>query len=274
MTQSRISRISIPLLYLLTGALCILIVQMPYWGAPSDQLFAWLKAWQLGIVGILAGGLIFSVFKRKTSRVWWEALLNVVIPLGLWYALLLLNLPFGGSIILASLLTLVYLLMRNVFVHNIFYVLGSVGVALNFTFLFPVQVLIAGLVAFGLYDIVTGRSAEVIDKLAKKLSPFGFVPGLIIPISIKDLWTEVDSAHRSHALILGLTEIVLPITLIARSAFWGSWQPWVVLAGVLTGSLVLLFKRSGLYGSALAPLSAGALTPFIILYIYHISHIT
>ncbi|MBU2509131.1 hypothetical protein KKE33_01990, partial [Patescibacteria group bacterium] len=108
----------------------------------------------------------------------------------------------------------------------------------------------------------------------KKLSPFGFVPGLIIPISIKDLWTEVDSAHRSHALILGLTEIVLPITLIARSAFWGSWQPWVVLAGVLIGSLVLLFKRSGLYGSALAPLSAGALTPFIILYIYHISHIT
>jgi presenilin-like A22 family membrane protease len=254
----------LPALFALGGALAILVVRVvPY----QASAVPWALTWQYLILGFLACGLVISVALKRSSRVVWEALLTVAAFLGVWYVILLLGVPVGWSIGIASLLTLAHLFLRVVALHDLFFLLGCVGVTLNFALWLPSEVLLVALAVFTIYDMIAGPPGGPIVALAETLVRHGFVPGFILPARLKGLWSDVDTAVRSRAAMLGTGDLILPLMLVARAAVWGTVEAAFVLAGLLLGAVVLSHRKDLHPRAALVPLAVGAVVPFLAVYL-------
>lgn len=254
----------LPALFLLGGALAVTTVRaIPF----SVSAFPWTRGWQYAILGILAGGMFVATALKRASYVVWEALLTVAAFLGVWFVMLLLGIPLGWSIGIASLLTLAHLFIRVVILHDVFFLVGCVGVALDFALWLPSEVLLVGLVAFTVYDMVAGPPGGPVAALAARLVRHGIVPGFILPARVRDLAAGVDDAVRSRAAMLGTGDLILPLMLAARAAVWGVTEAAFVLAGIFLGALVLGHRKDLHPRAALLPLAVGAAVPFFAIYL-------
>jgi len=254
----------LPALFASGGGLGILVVRVIPFQVSSVP---WALTWQYLILGFLACGLAVAIALKRASRVVWEALLTVAAFLGVWYVILLLGVPVGWSIGIASLLTLAHLFLRVVALHDLFFLLGCVGVALNFALWLPSEVLLVALAVFTVYDMVMGPPGGPIVPLAETLVRHGFVPGFILPARPKGLWSDVDAAVRSRAAMLGTGDLILPIMLVARASVWGPIEAAFVLAGLLLGAVVLSTRKDLHPRAALVPLAVGAAVPFLAVYL-------
>lgn len=255
-----IRSLALLLTFALAGGVVIAALRAPNTQPPTLN---YLVIGQYAILIILVGGLIYLIARRKFSAVWWEALLTLTVFLGVWLTLLLI-LPLSAALILASFLTLAEIFWRNTALHNLLYLLGSAGVALNFAGWIPGEVLVVGLVLFIVYDMLAGSPGGPIAELAQKLIVFGVIPGFVLPARFSDLGRAVDTAVRSDAALLGAGDIILPLSLVARASFLGRWEAFLVLLGALAGAAVFMFRRDLHPRDALLPLAVGAAVPFII----------
>jgi hypothetical protein len=267
MTETRstaFQRWLLPALFATAGGLAVLTIRIvPF----SVSALPWMRGWQYAILGIILGGLCVATFLKRSSIVVWEALLTLAAFLGVWFVTLLVGIPLGWSIGIASLLTLAHLFVRVVALHDAFFLVGCVGVAIDFALWLPSEVLLVGLVAFTIYDVVAGTPGGPIVDLASRLVRHGIVPGFILPARVRDLAAGVDDAVRSRAILLGTGDLILPVMLVARAAVWGVTEAAFVLAGIVLGALVLGHRKDLHPRAALVPLAVGAAVPFFAMYL-------
>lgn len=263
MKHTLLARGSLVIIYLLAGLATMFLARLSLAWATAE-LWTWLKILHYIILVIVAGGVLASVIRRATNRVWWEGLLQAALLFGAWYALAVMPWPFFAAVASAIVLTLIFFWLHTIFVHNLFYILGAVGLALNFASYLPFEAALAGLVAFAVYDMVCGRSAEAHLRLTKILSPYGLAPGFILPHRFKD-WFSKISPVSAPAITLGLSELVLPLVLIVKSANWNGWASAIVASGLTLGAAVYGWRRDFSERFALAYVSAGVALAFLIL---------
>ncbi|MCI0479466.1 hypothetical protein L0Y59_02895 [Candidatus Uhrbacteria bacterium] len=259
-------RLSLTSLFVVAGALSILLVRIAptYLTATSAR---WVSGWHVAIVGFVILGAASVALLRRMSHVAWEALLTAAAFLGVWYVSLLVGLPVGWAVATAAFLTLAHLFLRIVFLHDLFYLLGCVGVALNFALWLPSEVLLAALAAFLLYDMVAGPPGGPVVALATRLVRQGIVPGFILPSGMRGFGASVDDAIRSDAVLLGTGDLILPLLLVIRAAAWDAPSGAFVLAGLVAGSVALGLRKDLHPRAALLPLAFGAAVPFLIIYL-------
>ena len=220
--------------------------------------------WQLAFIVVLALALFVTVFKRVHSRLFWEILFTLTVFLGVWF-LLLFILPLGWALAAASALTLAEVFFPYVFVHDLFYLVGCVGVAVNFAGWLGPDVLLFGLVLFVVYDTVAGPPGGMVEVLAAKLVKAGVIPGLVIPGKIRGLATTLDEAVKSDAALLGAGDLILPLALVAKASFRGPLEGGVIVAGMLVGAVILGRISDGHPRAALPILAVGSAVPFVLL---------
>lgn len=265
MGSTAAQRLFVPVTFLSAGAVTIFIVNRAKLGLAAETL-GYIQAWQYALLTLLVGVIFVGVIRRVRSRHLVEAFFNATVFLGIWFAFLHV-IPLWSALGASSIFILAQLFIRRVAIHDLFYLLGCSGIALNLAGWLPAEVLVAGLVGFTVYDMVAGPPGGPIERLAASLVRFDIVPGFILPASSGDLGLPVDAALRSRAALLGAGDVILPISLVARTAFTDIPGAFLVLAGTVLGSLVLI-RRPDLHPrSALAPLAVGTAIPFIILQI-------
>ncbi len=265
MKHTLLARGSLVIIYFLAGLTTMFLARLPLTWATAE-LWTWLKILHYIILAIVAGGVLVSVIRRATNRVWWEGLLNAALLFGAWYALAVMPWPFFAAVMSAIGVTLIFFWWHTILVHNLFYILGAVGLALNFASYLPFEVALVGLVAFAIYDMVCVRSAETHLRLTKLLSPYGLAPGFILPQRFKDWFSKINPVG-APAIALGLSELVLPLVLIVKSAHWNSWAPAMVVGGLTLGAAVYGWRSNFSERFALAYVSAGMAISFLVLYL-------
>jgi len=223
-----------------------------------------LNDWRLAIIATAAVGTALMVFHRIRSWMFWETIFTVTLFLGVWLACLLF-LPLAWALVLAAGLTLAHLFIRATLLHDIFYLLGAMGVAISFASWLSPEVLLVVLVGFTVYDMVAGPPGGPIQELAQALVKRGIIPGLLVVSRWKDLISTVDTAIKGPNALLGAGDLILPLCLVARAAMSGPYQAAIVLVGLLVGVLVL--SRAALLHprAALPALAVGACAPFVVL---------
>lgn len=263
MRPSAFQRILPPLFYILGGILIIYALRI---AAPTagGQRLVWAQVWHLAIIILVAGGLAVVFLRHSASRLVWEVILNAAIFLGVWYVFLLFGLTLGIAIVLSSGLTLAYLNFKTVWLHDIFYLLGATGVSINFAVWLPAEVLLLGLVAFTIYDMVAGVAGGPIHKLVAKLARHSLVPGLLIPKNIKSFKEKLPQSVQGEAIFLGAGDLILPLSLAAGAAFRGWLPALLVTLGASLGALSLGFRASLRPQPALLPLAIGVGIPFLL----------
>lgn len=232
-------------------------------GLPAE-----LVTWQW-FAFIVAAALIVTILMRTfRARLAWELLLGVAIFLGVWfYAWLVL--PMAVAVTVAAVVTVLQGTVRRALIHNVFILAGAAGVALNLAFMLPGRALILILVGLAIYDSFAGRPGGVIAEFAASLVHRGVIPGLIVPGGVKDAWAPIhDAIRRPDASFLGVGDLILPMTLIARAAASGIEQSLVVTAGVLVAAGWLGSRGPTKPFPALVPLAAGSAIPYLFLVLF------
>lgn len=224
--------------------------------------------WQYAFLGVIAGGLVVCFLFRVRSRLAWESVMTAVLFLGVWYVLLLL-LPFGWAIGLACGLTLLHLFVRRVLFHDLFYLVGGLGVAVDFAAWLSPEFLLLLLVALTVYDTVAGPPGGMIETLAKQLVRQGMVPGFVLVPAWGDVLRHVDDVVKKDAALLGAGDVVLPLSLVTWAAMRDAVSGFFVLAGtVLAAAVFVRSDASGRPRAALPALAAGTAIPFVLLRLF------
>lgn len=226
--------------------------------------FSQVLSWQYVFLVLLLVGSAISIIRKIATRFFWEVLLTITLFLGTWY-LCLLVLPIGWALLIAALLTLSHLFFRNVLLHDIFYLLGAAGVAIDFAGWLSPELLLVGLTLTAIYDVLAGPPEGTIGQLAQKLIKQGLVPGVVIADRFRDLFTTIDQAMKRHSAMLGAGDLILPLALVARAAFVGVWQAGLVTLGTVISAVALARGEMSHPRMMLPALALGAALPFIVL---------
>ena len=265
-----VSLVFIVLSYAILATLVVLAVTVARGRPMTDTLGLpeELVAWQAFAI-IIAAALVVSIMMRKLkARVVWELVLGVALFLGVWfYAWLLL--PTALAVTVAALLTFLQGTVRRAMIHNVFILIGAAGTALNLAFILEDKILILLLVGLAIYDSFAGRPGGMIAQFAASLVHRGLIPGLIIPGRVKDMWADIhDAIRRPDASFLGVGDLILPMTLVARASVHGLDRAVIVTLGVLIAAGWLGSRGPTKPYPALVPLAAGSIIPYILLFLF------
>ncbi len=216
---------------------------------------------------ILGLGLAIFAFWRIRFRLFWEAIFTLALFLGVWY-LGIATLSLSTGLLLASIVVLLPFFVPRIWAHDLFFILGSIGVALNFALQFPPELIIVILAVTALYDIVAARPGGIVAELAGHLVSRGFVPGLIIPSDLAFLSSPLSVVGKSEAALLGAGDLILPLILVGQTALSDLSAAGVVFLGMVSGAWYLTRRPAAAPRAALPPLAIGAGIPFVIFYIF------
>lgn len=233
------------------------------------------------VMVLLAGvgaGIVFAT--KLNKRLVWESVFFLGVFLGAWY-LGLMIFPWKIALFLVSAMTLSQFLIRNVLMHNAFYLAGSLGIALNFAGWLAPEVLVVLLVAFTAYDMLAAHPDGPIVILARQLIRWKIVPGFILPPQFSGLFQSVDrmtlrdpsvmpvdvsenvdDQGLQQAALLGAGDIILPAAIIIRAALVDVRLGMCCFIGLMGGAL-LLAKEDLHPRAALPPLAVGVAIPFV-----------
>ncbi len=130
----------------------------------------------------------------------------------------------------------------------------------------PDRALILILVGLAIYDNFAGRPGGIIAEVAASLVHRGVIPGLIVPGRARDAWAPIhDAIRRPDASFLGVGDLILPVTLVARAAVYGIDRALVVTVGILIAAGWLGRRGPSKPFPALVPLAAGSAIPYLLL---------
>jgi presenilin-like A22 family membrane protease len=261
--ESRFIRGALFVLFLVAGSLGIGVVQLVK-DRISEISPTYLMDWQLVFGVMLLMGMAWILFKRPHGRRFWEILFTAAAFLGVWYVSLLVW-DVGIGLLIASLLTLGSLYTKRVWLHDVYFLFGSLGLALDLAGWFSADLLLVGLVVLIVYDMVATPPEGPVVEVARQLIGQGFIPGFVLPARWGDMCARLTEVVHGPAALLGIGDVVLPLTLIVRAAFVSTGFGGLVMAGACFGSLVMLRKDTHHPRAALVPLAAGAAVPFLVL---------
>lgn len=250
--------------------LAILITISVRHAAMSGQMMpsqapAELTVWQSFFFLMSALLVVFLIFRFIKVSGFISALFGVALFLGAWvYCWSIL--PWDIALLVASGLTIIQARIRRVVVHDLFVLIGAGGIAIHFAFMFTDQSIAMIFACFIIYDMVAGRPNGPVAQLASSLVHRGIIPGLIVPDRVRSLFSPISKIiQEPGSVFLGAGDLILPMTLVARSAVFGWWQAEVVATGALIGYAILGFRKSLKPFPALVPIGLGACIPYFIL---------
>jgi hypothetical protein len=217
-----------------------------------------LSAWQ----GFLIAGALVLVLLFITRFIQFSgflsALFAIALYLGSWVYCWSLF-PWDIALLIASILTILQARVRRVFVHNIFLLIGTAGIAIHFAFLFSDRLMLMIFAGLLFYDIVAGRPKGSVIQMASAMVHRGVIPGLIIPDRWKALHHPIrETIQDTHSAFIGSGDLLIPMVLVARSASYGWLQAVCVTLGVLVGFAYVGFRRSLKPFPALLPIGLGS----------------
>lgn len=244
------------------------------------------------LVVLIGVGAAMTFFTKYSKRLVWEAVFFVAAMLGAWYVFFLFF-PWKIAVFLGFALILGEVFLRNVLWHNVFFVLGSLGLALTIAGWLSVEVLAVLLAAFTAYDMLAAHPDGAVGVLARHLLAKGIVPGFILPPryiglfqsmdrvierplysvpstqyseGVIDLEKEERRLHQELGLertaLLGAIDVVLPLTLIVRSAMVDVRMGIACVIGLMAGGIFL--SQSGYHPRhVISALNMGVVIPFV-----------
>lgn len=252
--------------YSLAGLWTILIARGSGPWANARAVPLALNNFPIALVIVAFAGLIIFLLRHHSARVVWEILFFGALFFGVWYMGLLV-LPFSWATIVAACLIAMPLIVPRMLTHDIFVMIGSIGVALNFALRLTPAGIVLFLVGFMLYDMLVFGSSGPLLPIVRELLRGKSVPGMVVPISWRGWWSRIDKPWEENAMLLGIGDLILPLTLVARAAFSGWSQALVVLGGSLLGLLVLIRGSVVHPRIALPWLAIGGIVPFLLLHV-------
>jgi presenilin-like A22 family membrane protease len=229
-----------------------------------------LMPWQ-AVLLILAAVFIGAILIRKIHvRTAWELIMGATFFLGVWFYLWM---AFSGEIglLVASALTLIQASVRRVWIHDVFILMGTAGVALNFAFLFPVHMIVVILVGLAAYDTFGGRPGGPIVRFAASLVHRGIIPGLVIPARQNEINMTLEKAvHQNDTVFLGAGDLILPMLLVARAALVNVTSAVMIAACIIASAGWLGSRGATKPFPALIPLAIASVVPYLILSLLHL----
>ncbi|MDO8496128.1 MAG: presenilin family intramembrane aspartyl protease [bacterium] len=146
---------------------------------------------------------------------------------------------------------LIFLLIRNVLIHNVGMMLGIAGVSsmLGITISPLTAVALLGILSF--YDILAVYWTKHMVYLAKGMMESGAIFGFIIPFDLRDIfYHSYDAKHKigEKFMILGSGDIGLPLVLASSVAFVSISQALIICLFALMGLFlthIIFINQSG-----------------------------
>lgn len=225
--------------------------------------FASIRSAQELIIFAICAVLVVAVFRKVKSRNAWELAFAAGVWLGSWYAFLLV-LPIAEASILGACVLAIFVFKPRVWSHNLAFVLGSIGLAFNFAMTFPPDVLLVGLVALTVYDMVLAAPHGPMVELASSLVQRGVIPGIVFVPRKTDLSASVAQPKPDWTL-LGAGDLMLPLALVVSASLVSLWYGALVCVGMVIGALLLVRGELFHPRAALPYLALGAAIPFFVL---------
>lgn len=181
------------------------------------------------------------------------------------------------DILITLLITVAFLCIKNVFVHNIGIILAVAGIgSLLGLAIFPKTVIII-MVILSLYDIVAVYMTGHMIKMAKAMMTSGAIFGFIIPLQMRGLFSNKQEAQtqvgidRGQFMILGSGDIGLPI-ILASSVVRYSLNDAIVVAvfslmGLFITHLIFVNQKERKPMAALPPIATMSIIGYLLVVI-------
>jgi hypothetical protein len=213
---TQIYRFVFPLTVFLSSAIVFAMTQVVFRvGGMVSPTYTLI--WQYVVFGIILLGAFAALVRRSSSRMIWEVALSIASVAAVWYACALLF-PLGWAVMVAAILTVLAVRFQPAFLF--FTVIGIAGLAFVFAARFVPEVLIGGLAALVIYDIVAASHGQEIGEK-------NFIPRVLI---------------RPHSSI-GVADVALPLA-VALSLFpLGNWAALVALAAIMIGAVIATARQ-------------------------------
>lgn len=255
------------------------------------------EAISFGLIGIVS---VFSVAKiyelgeiSKASISWWQFLLAfgigtaVILGLirimhgGLFLRIFFLLALFSGtlitlnlflsdiwSLIISSLLVVLYSFYPYVWFHNLVLVLTLPGIAAVLGVSLTPYVAAVILIFMSVYDYIAVYKTKHMVKMAKAMIAGRAIFAMIYPEHWHGFKMRVNEAHPGEGfMMLGTGDFVFPIVMATSAYMVNARAAWIVLAASLLGLLLmhLIFSLQKIHRPmpALPPLAAFAIIGFL-----------
>ncbi|MCC7357634.1 hypothetical protein IT408_03985 [Candidatus Uhrbacteria bacterium] len=247
------------------------------------------------LIVLIGIGVTITLVTKFSKRLVWELVFLVAVILGMWY-LFFVFFPWKIAVFLSLALILGEIFLRNVLWHNMFFVLGSLGLALTIAGWLGVEALVVLLVAFTVYDMLAAHPDGAIGVLAQHLVRSGIVPGFILPPTFVGLFQSLDRVAQKpivnserlqnqdstgeefdvdkeerrlyqnlglvHMGLLGAIDVVLPLSLILRASMIDVRLGTYCVIGLMIGG-IFLSQSSSHPRHVIAALNMGVVIPFV-----------
>jgi presenilin-like A22 family membrane protease len=221
--------------------------------------------WQWLMLVAAVTGLTLFVLRKLKSRLFLEALFGVAFFFGTWF-LCLAFIPWPWASFLAVGLAAIATVTQLTVFHNLFVLLGSVGVAVNFAARFEIAGLLSFFIALVLYDWIVVRKTETLRVFAETLLRYRIAPGLLAPTDARGWQMSVRDVLQTRGLLLGSGDIVVPMMVVARIGFTRSDVAALLALGALFGLALLLGRADDRPQPALPWLAFGLGIPYAVLW--------
>lgn len=183
----------------------------------------------------------FILFRfKKTADIFFKLFLVLVVFSGSQIIFDALTRPLLG-LLLAVLITAVFIFFRNVLIHNIGIIFGIAGISSILGLSISPEVGIIFLVIMSFYDIIAVYLTHHMVHLARGMIESGAIFGFIIPFEFKDFLS-----HRSRVrekigerfMVLGSGDVGLPLIMVSSLAGI-SLKPAIITGLFAIGGLFL-----------------------------------
>ena len=200
------------------------------------------------------------------------------------FNLLLIFIVFGGAqfvsggflippldFLFAVSILLFFIIVKNVFMHNLGVMLGIAGIgALAGLSVSPVAAVFF-LAVLSFYDILAVYKTKHMIELAKKMIGSGAVFGFLIPTDFKGFFYNKKEAHMqagNQFMILGSGDTAVPLILASSLAKTSLTQAVIVglfsLAGLFVTHLIFVNQKKRAPMAALPPIATMTLIGYLI----------
>jgi len=200
------------------------------------------------------------------------------------FKLFLVLIVFSGTSMVASsvlgplwdiwatfLVVAVFLLIKNVLVHNIGMILGIAGIGSLLGLAISPGTAVIIMIVLSLYDIIAVYATKHMIKMAKAMMESGAIFGFIIPSQMSGFFSHKQEARvgvGGQFMILGSGDIGLPVVLASSVARYSLNAAIIVavfsLAGLFFTHLIFVNQRERKPMAALPPIATMSIVGYLV----------
>jgi presenilin-like A22 family membrane protease len=226
---------------------------------------------------IVVLGIVLAVIPLSALKFVFRALFALMFAWGI-FILLIFWLPLWATLLIAAAVSLLWLFMPRIWLHNLVMVIAMVSVAAVFGRLISPWTAMILILALAVYDFFAVRFGYML-WLVKKMSQSSTLPAFILPRHASEWRGSVKQSDFSKMVeekqedrdysILGGGDIAFPLLLTASVYFASGFNPALIvtlasMAGLIAAYWIQAVFLKGKPMPALPPIAALALIAFLI----------